>query len=253
MISCEQFISHISELIEDELDAAWRQSMLEHTRQCRNCFVVLDTTRRMIRLVGDPDLFELPPQVSGRLHDAIELRLQQECGAAAVAIADPAPQAGRPARPRLWWTSPRMVWATAAMLLVFAGGLQWLNRARTVSVGGWLTDEHCYPVFRSHPQDHPRTCMLISKCQASGFGVIQSQGNFLPFDKGATSRVVAMLEATSAPDHIWVNARGHEHAGVLKVTAMEVRTPDQRVAWSAESLPRQAIRLGMVIVRGSTF
>lgn len=250
MMRCEEFISHISELIEDEIDPALREAMLEHIRQCQNCFVVLDTTRRALRLVGDEDLFELPAEVSERLHRAIDVRLQQEAmgeaGAPAPVVAVDRP---RPSRFRLAWSSPRLVWATAALLLLMAGGLQWLNRARTVAVGGWLSDEHCYVAFRSHPQNHPRECMLLPHCKGSGFGVIEKAGNFMPFDKAATPRVVALLEATSSADHIWVNASGHEHAGVLNVTSLELRTPDQRVAWSSPTLPDEARRLGLLLLR----
>lgn len=240
MISCEEFLSQISELIDQEIDggqdAEWREAMQAHARQCRNCFIVFETTKQMIRMVGDPSIFELPSEVSHRLHDAIEDRLQRD-GARSYTLAEhdgPAriidlPWTAQPVR-QSRWSSSRLAIAAAILLLAVVAGSHWLGSVQTVSVAGWLTDAHCYATYRKHPEIHPRACMLAARCQQSGFGVINASGVFLPFDSGTTDKVVTMLEATPSPDHIWVEASGRERNGVLDVRTLAIRTPDQRLA-----------------------
>lgn len=261
MIRCEEFLAQVSELIDREMDgaragawddppqaaveAAWLEAMKAHAQQCRNCFVIYETTKQTIRLVGDETLFELPPEVSQRLHAALDRRLGEAMGREA-----PQPDAQRyqpersgeaagsivdlpwtpPQAPRPWWRSGGLAFAAALLLLAAVAGAHWWGRSQTVYVAGWLSDVHCAATYRQHPELHPRQCMLVGRCQQSGFGVIDAHGHFTPFNAGATDQVVTLLETNTSPDHIWVQADGREHDGVLQVKDIELRSPDQRMA-----------------------
>lgn len=253
MMRCEEFLAQVSELIDREKeggseiseDLSWYQAMRTHAQQCRDCFVIYETTKQTIRLVGDESLFELPVEVSQRLHAALDRRIGEELGSASDAHAGAQPyrpgRAGEiagavldlpwtpPEPPRRWWRSGGMAIAAAALLLAVIAGLHRMGR-QTVYVAGWLSDVHCSATYHRHPELHPRMCMLAGWCQQSGFGVIDAHGHFTPFDRGATPQVVTLLEANSSPDHIWVQADGRERDGVLQVKDIELRTPDQRMA-----------------------
>lgn len=253
MMRCEEFLAEVSELIDREMeegieisgDASWYQALRTHAQQCRDCFVIYETTKQTIRLVGDGSLFELPVEVSERLHAALDRRIGEELRSAAGPRPDAQPyvpgKSGEAAGtvlnlpwspaepPRRWWRSGGMAIAAAALLLAAIVGLQRVGR-QTVYVAGWLSDVHCSAAYRRHPELHPRMCMLAGWCQQSGFGVIDAHGHFTPFDQGVTHQVVTLLEANSSPDHIWVQADGRERNGVLQVKDIELRTPDQRLA-----------------------
>ena len=251
MIRCEEFLAQVSELIDREMEegfdasreAAWYQAMRAHAQQCRDCFVIYETTKQTIRLVGDDSIFELPAEVSERLHAALDRRIGAELGREASPHSSkaqpyaPGAAAGpvldlpwtQPEPPRRWWRSGGAAIAAAALLLAILAGLHRMGR-QTVYVAGWLSDAHCSATYRRHPELHPRLCMLAGWCQQSGFGVVDAHGHFTPFDQGVTHRLVILLEANSSPDHIWVQADGRERNGVLQVKDIELRSPDQRMA-----------------------
>lgn len=258
MIRCKEFLAQVSELIDREkedgldlsVDASWYQAMREHAQQCRNCSVIYETTKQTIRLVGDESIFELPAEVSQRVHAALERRISEELDSTVRPHPEPQPHApGRtgaaagamfnlpwtpPEPPRRWWRSGGVAIAAAALLLAIVAGLHRMDR-QTVYVAGWLSDVHCSATYRQHPETHPRMCMLAGWCQQSGFGVIDAHGHFTPFDQGVTHQVVTLLEANSSPDHIWVQADGRERNGVLQVKDIELRTPDQRLTMTPHS------------------
>lgn len=49
-MTCEQFVRHLSEYLDDELAASLRADAEEHLNTCEKCHVVLDTTQRSILL-----------------------------------------------------------------------------------------------------------------------------------------------------------------------------------------------------------
>lgn len=263
MIRCDEFLAQVSDLIDREMeasldasseasrDASWYQAMKAHAQQCRNCFVIYETTKQTIRLVGDESLFELPPDVSQRLHAALDEKIEQRLQGEARPEARPYEpvRAGEAAGPvlDLPWTPPAPPWSgwrgsglafAAALLLAVIAGLHWFG-GQTVYVAGWLSDVHCSSTYRRHPELHPRLCMLAGWCQQSGFGVIDSHGRFIPFDQGATRQVVTLLEANPSPDHIWVQADGRKRNGVLVVKDIELQSPNRRLAGAHSSLVRE--------------
>ena len=49
-----------------------RKALEEHIARCRRCRVVLDTTRRTLKIVLDAEPFEVPLAVSARLYTRLE-------------------------------------------------------------------------------------------------------------------------------------------------------------------------------------
>ena len=68
MVSCEDILKQLSEYIDDDLDPAYRHEIEEHLAHCQCCRLLLDSTRKVLLVVGDQRTFELPLGYAERLH-----------------------------------------------------------------------------------------------------------------------------------------------------------------------------------------
>lgn len=67
MIGCEDVLREISNYVDLEVTAELRREIEEHLRGCRNCTVLVSTTRKTISLVSSSRILELPSGASERL------------------------------------------------------------------------------------------------------------------------------------------------------------------------------------------
>ncbi len=73
MMDCKEVLANLSDYVDGDVSAELRKTIESHIAHCRRCRVVLDTTRRTLKLVLDAEPFEVPLAVSARLY----MRLQQ--------------------------------------------------------------------------------------------------------------------------------------------------------------------------------
>lgn len=67
MISCHKVLENLSDYIDDSIAAEVRRELESHLAGCSSCTVVLDSTRRTLKVVTDVGSFEIPADVSERL------------------------------------------------------------------------------------------------------------------------------------------------------------------------------------------
>ncbi len=67
MMTCEEVLRELSNFLDEELIPEFRAQVQEHLRLCRNCTVLVNTTRKTLALVADLFVAELPHGVSERL------------------------------------------------------------------------------------------------------------------------------------------------------------------------------------------
>jgi len=77
-IECKHVWQYISAYIENDLDAELRARIERHLETCEICSAVLDSTRNVIVLVADDQVFELPAGVSERLHERLDKEFLSE-------------------------------------------------------------------------------------------------------------------------------------------------------------------------------
>ena len=68
MVTCARVLKELSNYIDEDMDPRLRAEIEEHLRGCRRCSVLLDSTRKTLRIVGDDRVFEIPVGYSERLH-----------------------------------------------------------------------------------------------------------------------------------------------------------------------------------------
>lgn len=221
-ISCQQFLVWMSDYLDGELDPTLTEAMLAHGRQCGPCQVVLDTTGKMLRIVGDDRTFPMPEGASQRLRQALE----QGLGEPLIPHALRPPTAPPPPRqkPPFWgFRKPASAWAAALVLLLLAVGVvRW--RASATTTSGWLIDRHCFAAFQNHVADHTRDCLL--RCAASVYGLVDAQGHFRPFDAKGNRSALAAVRASTKRNHLWVTVRAkRSDAPMLEVQELQLTDP----------------------------
>lgn len=60
MLSCADFLAEFGDYIEDAADPQLRTRLEDHLRECKTCQVIVDSTRKTIRIVTDSDSFSIP-------------------------------------------------------------------------------------------------------------------------------------------------------------------------------------------------
>jgi anti-sigma factor RsiW len=77
MVKCDRVLEELSNYIDEDIDASLRAAIEEHVSGCHRCSVLVDSTRKMLYVVGDERVLEIPVGYSERLH----ARLAQHLGA----------------------------------------------------------------------------------------------------------------------------------------------------------------------------
>jgi anti-sigma factor (TIGR02949 family) len=71
ILDCKEVVANLSCYLDGEGAAELREALEEHLAKCHRCWVIADTTRKTLRIVTDVGPFEVPLEVSARLHDKL--------------------------------------------------------------------------------------------------------------------------------------------------------------------------------------
>lgn len=77
MMDCKTVLANLSDYVDGDVANDVRKALEEHIARCRRCRVVLDTTRKTLRIVVDAAPFEVPLAVSARLYARLEQVLSE--------------------------------------------------------------------------------------------------------------------------------------------------------------------------------
>jgi anti-sigma factor RsiW len=76
-LNCQDVIQELSNFIDGELDAASKQELERHLKECNECKLVVDQTKKTVRLFCDSEPIELPCEVRNRLHNALRRKFKE--------------------------------------------------------------------------------------------------------------------------------------------------------------------------------
>jgi hypothetical protein len=76
-LQCRYVWEHISEYIDQRLDAKTLADIEAHLENCEVCSAILDSTRNILVLTADNRTYELPLGYSSRLHQRLEIELRK--------------------------------------------------------------------------------------------------------------------------------------------------------------------------------
>jgi hypothetical protein len=73
-VTCTEFLEILDEVIDESIAAEMRAEIQTHLHKCGHCEVVLNTTLKTIEIYRSHEIYELPTEVSERLHAVIMTR-----------------------------------------------------------------------------------------------------------------------------------------------------------------------------------
>ena len=79
MIRCDEFITELGSLLDDEVAVEIRQQLELHLAHCRSCQVLYDSTRKTLRIVTESGSFEYPEPIAEPLVERIMSRIRGAC------------------------------------------------------------------------------------------------------------------------------------------------------------------------------
>jgi hypothetical protein len=82
MIRCEDFITELGNLLDDEVAIEIRRELENHLAHCRTCQVLYDSTSKTLRVVTDSGSFEYPEPLAEPLVAKIMSRIRGKGGPA---------------------------------------------------------------------------------------------------------------------------------------------------------------------------
>ncbi len=82
MLTCKDFLKELSEFLDETTDPATRKELQAHISECPNCWVVMDTTKKTLKVVRGVEATEVPQDVSSKLMGALEKRMAAKRAAA---------------------------------------------------------------------------------------------------------------------------------------------------------------------------
>lgn len=75
-VNCKALLNELCDFLDGGLDAETVQEMKLHLDRCKDCRVLVDTTRKTIEIFCNTEPVPLPQGVRDRLHQALEQRLR---------------------------------------------------------------------------------------------------------------------------------------------------------------------------------
>jgi anti-sigma factor RsiW len=75
LLTCKDFLSELSDYLDESVDAEVRAKLERHITECPNCWVIADTTRKTIRIYKGMEPYPVPEDVQARLMQALERKM----------------------------------------------------------------------------------------------------------------------------------------------------------------------------------
>lgn len=75
LLTCKDFLNELSEFLDDSVDQEIRAKLEKHVSECPNCWVILDTTQKTIKVYKGMVPQQIPVDIHSRLMTALQKKL----------------------------------------------------------------------------------------------------------------------------------------------------------------------------------
>ena len=75
MLTCKDFLKELSDFLDDTLDPSIRAALHKHVEECPNCWVIIDTTKRTIKVYKGLEPQTIPADIHSRLMSALQKKM----------------------------------------------------------------------------------------------------------------------------------------------------------------------------------
>ncbi len=80
MLTCKEFLSELNEFLDESVCGTTKEELQRHVNECPNCFVVVDTTKKTLRVFRGVTEKAIPEEVHTRLMKALERKMAANAG-----------------------------------------------------------------------------------------------------------------------------------------------------------------------------
>ena len=80
LLTCNQFMDELSEYLDEDVEGGLRKELEEHVAQCPNCWVMVDTTKKTLKIYKGLAAEPLPGDLKSRLMEAIYAKVGDRPG-----------------------------------------------------------------------------------------------------------------------------------------------------------------------------
>ena len=83
MLTCKDFLSGLNAFLDEETDSLLRAQLEKHINECPNCWVVVDTCKKTMKVFKGMEPQAIPTEVEDRLMQALRRKMAaRRCGEA---------------------------------------------------------------------------------------------------------------------------------------------------------------------------
>ena len=75
LLTCNQFMDELSEYLDEDAGGRVRKELEAHVAQCPNCWVIVDTTKKTLKIYKGLEAEPLPDDLKSRLMEAIHAKM----------------------------------------------------------------------------------------------------------------------------------------------------------------------------------
>jgi heterodisulfide reductase subunit B len=75
LLTCKEFLSELSEFLDEQTDSDIKNKLERHVTECPNCWVICDTTKKTIQVYKGMEACAIPEAVHTRLMAAVERKM----------------------------------------------------------------------------------------------------------------------------------------------------------------------------------
>ncbi len=75
LLTCNQFMDELSEYLDEDVEGGLRKELEAHVAQCPNCWVMVDTTKKTLKIYKGLEAEPLPDALKFRLMEAIHAKM----------------------------------------------------------------------------------------------------------------------------------------------------------------------------------
>jgi hypothetical protein len=76
LLTCKQFLTELNAFLDEETDALLRMQLEKHINECPNCWVVVDTCKKTMKVFKGMEPQPIPREVEGRLMEALRRKME---------------------------------------------------------------------------------------------------------------------------------------------------------------------------------
>ena len=75
MLTCKDFLTELNDYLDETVSKELRAKLEKHVSECPNCWVVVDTTKKTLRVFKGMEPQVIPEDIKGRLMEALQKKM----------------------------------------------------------------------------------------------------------------------------------------------------------------------------------